>query len=97
VLSTESTPETISPPLLSKQSSNEGPTETEIANMDLVDEEGYNGDGDTLTIDDDDSDSDEGLTMTRRKPTTSAPLPLARRGTNNSARSTDTAKKVTME
>lgn len=98
----DSTPETLTPPLLSKQTSiDEGETPTgTIDGIIDVDEEGYNGDGDTtLTVDeeDDDSDSDEGLTMTRRKPAAKIGVQMARRGTNASAGSTDTAKKVVMD
>jgi len=70
----DSTPETLTPPALSKEVSQDA--ETPLAATDDAislspdaDEEGYNGDGDAYTVDgDDDSDSDEGLTMTRRKP-----------------------------
>jgi len=70
----DSTPETLTPPALSKEVSQDA--ETPLAATDdaimlspEADEEGYNGDGDAYTVDgDDDSDSDEGLTMTRRKP-----------------------------
>lgn len=62
-------------------------------------DEGYNGDGDTLPLESDpdsdsdsDSDSDEGLTMTGRKPV--AKITVARRGTNASVGSTDTARIV---
>ena len=107
VLSAESTPETVTPPMLSKQASKEGETpgeamdehETILLSPD-PDEEGYNGDGDTAcTVEDDDSDSDEGLTMTRRKPKVKLADggPMARRGTNASVGSTDTAKKVSMD
>jgi len=98
MLSSDSTPETLTPPLLSKQASHDGVTPTGLEVALDVDEEGYNGDGDTtLTLDDDDSDSDsdEGLTMTRRKP--AAMVAMARRGTNASAGSTETAKKVVMD
>ncbi|KAG0645982.1 Serine threonine-kinase ssp1 [Hyphodiscus hymeniophilus] len=109
VLSSAPTPETITPPLLSKDSTGDE-TETQrgtsdedtIPNpLDGEDEEGYNGDGDhTLPMEDDDSDSDEGLTMTRSKPKKRL-IPestaMARRGTNASVGSTDTAKKVIMD
>jgi len=79
-ITTYSTPDSLTPPALSKQTSID--TETEVPtpvvhSNDLVllspdeeDDEGYNGDGDTTFTadDDDDSDSDEGLTMSRRKP-----------------------------
>jgi SNF1-activating kinase 1 len=100
-LSPGSTPETLTPPLYSKHAINE--TETPSgADKPLaidVDEEGYNGDGDTaFTIDDEvDSDSDEGLTMTRRKRQATPNLSLARRGTDVSAGSTETAKKVELD
>jgi len=103
-LSIESTPETLTPPSLSKQTSNDVRTPRDINDALAVDvdEEGYNGDGDsTFTIDDDidddDSDSDEGLTMTRRKPRVSLQSSMVRRGTNGSAGSTETAKKVVMD
>lgn len=88
--------------MLSKQTSiDEGETPTNtIDGIIDIDEEGYNGDGDTtLTVDDDDddSDSDEGLTMTRRKPAAKVGVQMARRGTNASVGSTDTAKKVDMD
>jgi len=106
------TPETVTPPSLSKQPSNEGdistPSSVDVDGPLMVaddDEEGYNGDGD-LTLapsaEEDDSDSDEGLTMTRRKgrlaATTVRPesRKLERRDTNASVGSTDTAKKVSM-
>lgn len=98
VFTSDSTPETLTPPLLSKQDSlDEGTTPTGILD---VDEEGYNGDGDTtLTVEeeDDDSDSDEGLTMTRRKPASKVGVAMARRDTNASVGSTDTAKKVALD
>ena len=109
VLSSETTPEVLTPPLLSKESTG---TETETPTGTLdddtipipldADDEGYNGDGDmTFTMeDDDDSDSDEGLTMSRSKPKKKlAPesTPMARRGTNASVGSTETAKKVVMD
>jgi len=98
----DSSPETLTPPMLSKQTSiDEGETPTNtIDGIIDIDEEGYNGDGDTtLTVDDDDddSDSDEGLTMTRRKPAAKVGVQMARRGTNASVGSTDTAKKVDMD
>jgi serine/threonine protein kinase len=91
-LSSDSTPETLTPPSLSKQVSLEGEA------SDTVSEEGYNGDGDMMTINDDDSsDSDEGLTMgaRKRRPVSSSMMP--RRGTNASVGSTETAKKVVMD
>ena len=109
VLSSDTTPETLTPPLLSKESTGEE-TETPRGTIDDdtipipldSEDEGYNGDGDTaFTIkDDDDSDSDEGLTMTRSKPKKKlAPesTAMARRGTNASVGSTETAKKVVVE
>ncbi|KAF4628092.1 hypothetical protein G7Y89_g10061 [Cudoniella acicularis] len=105
-LTAQSTPETLTPPSLSKQSTkdSEVPRSMEadgaIVLAPYVDEEGYNGDGDTVcTVDDNDSDSDEGLTMTRRKPKAkAAPVSnMPRRGTNASVSSTETAKKVTMD
>ena len=108
VLSTETTPEVLTPPLLSKDSTG---TETETPTGTLdddtipipldADDEGYIGDGDTTrTMDVDDSDSDEGLTMTRSKPKKKFVLEstaMARRGTNASVGSTETAKKVAMD
>jgi [calcium/calmodulin-dependent protein kinase] kinase len=102
----ENTSDSLTPPALSKHSTGEVKTPITSIDHDAIqlspdtDEEGYNGDGDTsLAADDDDSDSDEGLTMTRRKP--KARLghggATARRGTNASVGSTDTAKKVSMD
>jgi len=104
----ESTPETLTPPSLSKQGSAEvetpiaEPPEDAIVLSPEVDDEGYNGDGDN--VEEDDSDSDEGLTMTRRKPKPQSPVEgkldlkkLERRGTNASVGSTETAKKVVMD
>jgi [calcium/calmodulin-dependent protein kinase] kinase len=108
VLSSETTPETLTPPLLSKTSTGEE-TETPKVDDDTIpipldlEDEGYKGDGDTsVTIEDDDSDSDEGLTMTRSKPKKKLPVAeestaMARRGTNVSVGSTETAKKVVMD
>ena len=108
VLSSETTPEVLTPALLSKDSTGtetETPTGTHDDTVSIpldVDEEGYNADGDTTFTmeDDDDSDSDEGLTMTRSKPKKKL-LPestaMARRGTNASVGSTETAKKVVMD
>ncbi|RDL37987.1 Protein kinase-like (PK-like) [Venustampulla echinocandica] len=109
----ESTPETLTPPSISKQSTRESEVlpRTMEANGEIllspdVDEEGYNGDGDTaracLAGEDSDSDSDEeGLTMTRRKKppvkVASPPSAMPRRGTNASAGSTETAKQVMMD
>jgi hypothetical protein len=108
-LTAESTPETLTPPSLSKQVSAEVETPTPEPPEDAiilspdVDDEGYIGDGDTVE-DDDDSDSDEGLTMTRSKPKTQSPLEvkldlkkIERRGTNASVGSTETAKKVMID
>ena len=111
ILSTAPTPENVTPPLLSKESTGDetetptGPADDDTIPipLDAEDEEGYNGDGDTtlpMEDDDDDSDSDEGLTMTRSKhkkrllPQSTA---MARRGTNASVGSTETAKKVVMD
>jgi len=107
VLSPGHTPESLTPPTLSKQSSRDEETSTASIGEEVeigdavqidVDEEGYNGDGDTtLTADDDDddSDSDEGIMMGGRKP--AKKLVIGRRGTNASAGSTETAKKVDLE
>lgn len=105
----ESTPETLTPPVLPKQVSAEvatpipEPPEGAILLSPEVDDEGYNGDGDNIE-EDDDSDSDEGLTMTRKKPKPQSPVEgkldlkkLERRGTNASVGSTETAKKVMMD
>jgi [calcium/calmodulin-dependent protein kinase] kinase len=107
----DDTPETLTPPALSKHTSSD--VETSHVEDDAIvlspdeDEEGYNGDGDTtFNVDDDDSDSDEGLTMSRKKPKPKSQSPvddkrgfqkLERRGTNASVGSTETAKKVIME
>jgi serine/threonine protein kinase len=108
-LTAESTPESLTPPSLSKHASAEvetptvEPTEDAILLSPDVDDEGYHGDGDNVE-DDDDSDSDEGLTMTRSKPKKQIPLEgkldlkkVERRGTNASVGSTETAKKVLMD
>ncbi len=103
-----STPDSVTPPALSKQS-----TIAEAANRAVTlvhedEDDGYHGDGDTAHNfnDDSDSDSDEGLTMGKKKPLKKSPSPiqdkigfrkLERRGTNNSAGSTETAKKVLMD
>lgn len=100
-LSADSTPDTLTPPMNSKHPSNdiETPTVTGKSLAMDVDDEGYNGDGDTtFTIgDDDESDSDEGLTMTRKKPVISPKPSITRRGTDGSAESSGTAKKVIMD
>jgi [calcium/calmodulin-dependent protein kinase] kinase len=99
------TPDTLTPPSLPKEPSQEEQLPLEIDGDILPiladdDEDGYIADGDpTLKTgdDEDDSDSDEGLTMGRKKP---APPKrsgaLVRRDTNASVGSTDTAKKVSM-
>lgn len=84
-ITTYSTPETLTPPSLSKQNSVETDVPAPVLHSsdDAIllspdeDDEGYNGDGDTTFTadDDDDSDSDEGLTMTRRKPKVQNPPP----------------------
>lgn len=105
----DATPESLTPPLLSKQVSSEAEDTTTplverpedaVFLSPEVDDEGYNGDGDP---EDDDSDSDEGLTIMSRKPKI-APIEsstldkkLERRGTNASVGSTETAKKVVMD
>jgi [calcium/calmodulin-dependent protein kinase] kinase len=97
VLSSSDTPDTLTPPILSKEPSLEGTTSTGTISLDAEDD-GYNADGDTtVTVEEesDSSDSDEGLTMTRRRPTVSVPAP--RRGTNASVGSTETAKKMVMD
>jgi [calcium/calmodulin-dependent protein kinase] kinase len=111
-ITTYSTPETLTPPSLSKRTSTETETPHVTAADDAIllspdeDDEGYNGDGDTtFTAEDDDSDSDEGLVMSRRKPKSKAPIPdikadlksMERRGTNASVGSTETAKKMVLE
>ncbi|KUJ06603.1 kinase-like protein [Mollisia scopiformis] len=111
-ITTYSTPETLTPPSLSKQTSLETDTPHVTTAEDAIllspdeDDDGYNGDGDTtFTAEDEDSDSDEGLTMSRRKPKPKSPTTDVkaelktheRRGTNASVGSTETAKKVVME
>jgi [calcium/calmodulin-dependent protein kinase] kinase len=111
-ITTYSTPETLTPPSLSKQTSIETETSHVTTANDAIllspdeDDEGYNGDGDMpFTANDDDSDSDEGLTMSRRKPKPKSPITetrpglkmTERRGTNASVGSTETAKKVVIE
>lgn len=101
----DSTPETLTPPSMSKHSTRDAEVATTSFAADDtiylspdVDDEGYIGDGDIPCPEDDDSDSDEGLTMTTRKKSKIPAMgTLARRGTNNSAGSTETAKKVVME
>ena len=109
-MSSDPTPETRTPPLLSKHSTGDeterprGPIDDDTIPipLDVEDEEGYNGDGDTAlpVEDDDDSESDEGLTMTRSKPRKQLILGSAakgRRGTDVSVGSAETAKKAVME
>ncbi|CAG8978642.1 hypothetical protein HYALB_00009458 [Hymenoscyphus albidus] len=101
----DSTPDTLTPPSsISKHSTRDSEVvtttyaadDTICLSPDLEDD-GCAGDGDGSYADDD-SDSDEGLTMTtRKKSKTPAMGTLARRGTDNSAGSTETAKKVVME
>lgn len=107
----DATPETLTPPSLSKQVTPgveaevpplEAPEDAIVLSPD-VDDEGYNGDGDNIE-EDDDSDSDEGLTMTRAKPRPQSTVDvkpelkkIERRGTNASVGSTETAKKVVMD
>jgi [calcium/calmodulin-dependent protein kinase] kinase len=106
--STHSTPESLTPPSLSKQVSAEvetplaEPLEDSIVLAHNEEDEGYNGDGDN--VDDDDSDSDEGLTMTSRKPKPQSTIEsridlrkIERRDTNASVGSTETAKKLVMD
>lgn len=85
---TGGTPDTVTPPSLSKE-----PLPV-VADED----EGYNADGDlALKTEDDDSDSDEGLTMSRKKPALAKRSgTLVRRDTNASVGSTETAKKVSI-
>jgi hypothetical protein len=108
VLSSETTPENLTPPLSKEPTGEEIDTPRGAVDDDTIpipldaEDEGYNGDGDTtFTVeDDDDSDSDEGLTMTRSKPKkklAAESTPMARRGTNASVGSTETAKKVVMD
>jgi serine/threonine protein kinase len=111
VLGSETSAETTTPPLLSKEDSTGYETETPRGTidddtipipLDVETEEAYNGDGDTTLPmeDDDDSDSDEGLTMSRSRPAKKLgpeSTAMARRGTNASVGSTETAKKVVMD
>lgn len=105
VFSVESSPDTMTPPALSKEPSIElaatpepDPKEMEdvvTVHKGLQEMYMYNVDPEAAcAADDDDSDSDDGLTMARKKP--KAKVPTARRGTNASVRSTETAKKVSM-
>jgi SNF1-activating kinase 1 len=101
---TGGSPDTMTPPALSKEHSQKSEHQDGIGNLTTLpvvadDDEGYTADGDlaTKTDDDDDSDSDEGLTMSRKKP--SQPKrqnTLVRRDTNASVGSTETAKKVSV-
>jgi [calcium/calmodulin-dependent protein kinase] kinase len=101
---TGGTPDTLTPPLLSKEPSHDSEPPSDQSGLKTLtvvadEDEGYNADGDLAvkTEDDDDSDSDEGLTMTRRKPTPPKRAgTLVRRDTNASVASTETAKKVYM-
>jgi len=107
-LTAHSTPETLTPPSLSKQASAETDTPIPESSEDAIalspdeEDEGYKADGDN--VDDEDSDSDEGLTMTRSKKKPQLPLEtridlrkIERRDTNASVGSTETAKKVVMD
>lgn len=101
----ESTPETLTPPSLSKESTRESEPPRSFAGDDTIclspdiEDEGYKADdGSSFFAEDDDSDSDEGLTMTMRKKSKIPPVTkMQRRGTNGSAGSTETAKKVVMD
>lgn len=91
---TDSTPDTLTPPSLSKESSHE--LDQPVVPVVADEDDGYNADGDlAMKTEDDDSDSDEGLTMSRKK---RAPPrrqnTLVRRDTNTSIGSAETAKKV---
>jgi len=100
----DGTPDTLTPPSLSKEPSQDDELLDEHKNINTLpivadEDEGYNADGDlAIKTEDDDSDSDEGLTMSRKK----KPLQpkrsgtLVRRDTNASVGSTETAKKVYM-
>jgi serine/threonine protein kinase len=101
---TGDTPDTLTPPSLSKEPSHDSELPNEHKNITTLpivadEDEGYNADGDlAIKTEDDDSDSDEGLTMSRKK---KPPKPkhsgtLVRRDTNASVGSTETAKKVSM-
>ncbi|TVY57246.1 Serine/threonine-protein kinase ssp1 [Lachnellula cervina] len=98
-VSVNSTPETLTPPALSKHSTAEdmSPTHDAIVLSPDIDDEGYNGDGDPA--EESDEDSDEGLTMTRRKPkkVVQEGMGIVRRGTNASVGSTETAKKLDID
>ncbi|KAG9237294.1 hypothetical protein BJ875DRAFT_164351 [Amylocarpus encephaloides] len=105
-LTANDTPETLTPPSISKQSTREpedSPTAFEGDDTICLspdDEEGYNGDGDgACAAEGDDSDSDEGVIMmgSRKKSKIPPTSTLQRRGTNASAGSTETAKKVKMD
>jgi [calcium/calmodulin-dependent protein kinase] kinase len=101
---TGSSPDTMTPPALSKEPSHEGQHPTDIASLTTTlpivadDDDGYTADGDLATrTEDDDSDSDEGLTMSRRKSNPpKRQSTLVRRDTNASVASTETAKKVSV-
>ncbi len=101
---TGGTPDTLTPPALSKETSHESELPAELADLTSVpvvadeEDDGYNADGDLSTkTEDDDSDSDEGLTMSRKKPVPPKRSgTLTRRDTNASVGSTETAKKVPM-
>jgi SNF1-activating kinase 1 len=99
------TPDTLTPPSLPKELSQEEqtPLELDCETLPILadDEDGYIADGD-LTLkaeDDEDSDSDDdGIIMGRRKPTApKSSESLTRRDANASICSTDTAKMVSTE
>ncbi|KAH8589938.1 hypothetical protein B0O99DRAFT_314999 [Bisporella sp. PMI_857] len=103
MLNTTSTPETITPPSLSHQTSiNEERSESEPEYHHNIEDNGYNGgDEDTTMIgdndEDDDSDSDEGILMMSKKRLVPIMAPIPRRGRNASVGSTETAKKMVMD
>ena len=83
-----STPDSITPPALSKQSTIAEADNRAGALVHEDEDDGYHGDGDTPhTVDDDsDSDSDEGLTMGKRKPLKKSPSPIQDKGWFQEAR-----------
>jgi serine/threonine protein kinase len=101
----ESTPETLTPPSLSKESAlgsdiapRSFPGDDTICLSPDVEDDGYRADDGACSPEDDDSDSDEGLTMgPRKKSKIPVVTKMQRRGTSGSVGSTETAKKVMMD
>lgn len=109
--SSNDTSDTLTPPSLPQQASDEGqtPIATPASHSVVAGDQGYRvaAEPRVQNDDDSDSDSDEGLTMTRRKPKvrthmgshsiTLGRLDRERRDTNASVGSAETAKKIVMD